>query len=326
MSDRIAVMNRGRVEQVDDAATVFERPATEFVANFMGASNFFAAARARGRRGRASRSTWRRAGRCGFRSTGRGTARREEVRFVVRPEKLDLRARDLSRHGVPSVAVTVEERVYQGISTVWIVRDAADERFVVYEQNEKPFEESARFAVGSRLFVCWNPKHAVHDPNGRRAPRERTSRAPGAGGLRARPARPGSSSASSSFCRSRSSSSSASASARPTAGSSRSRTSEPTSPRASSSPTTPARFHADLPPDLLAVDLDGRRDDRPLPRRSATRSPTTSRWSAPAKRRNLLLGLVVVPVLDELPDPHLRLDVHPADRGPRQQAAHGARA
>ena len=47
MSDRIAVMNRGRVEQMDDAARVFERPATEFVANFMGASNFFAG-RARG--------------------------------------------------------------------------------------------------------------------------------------------------------------------------------------------------------------------------------------------------------------------------------------
>ena len=83
------------------------------------------------------------------------------MRFVVRPEKLDLRPRDLSSHGVPSVPVTVEERVYQGISTVWIVRDRADERFVVYEQNDKPFEESSRFGVGSRLFVCWNPRHAV---------------------------------------------------------------------------------------------------------------------------------------------------------------------
>ncbi len=42
MSDRIAVMSRGRVEQADEAATVFERPATEFVADFMGAANFFA--------------------------------------------------------------------------------------------------------------------------------------------------------------------------------------------------------------------------------------------------------------------------------------------
>ena len=79
----------------------------------------------------------------------------------MRPEKLDLRARDLARHGVPSVAVTVEERVYQGVSTVWTVRDAADERFVVYEQNERPFDQEAKFDVGSRVFLSWNPKHAV---------------------------------------------------------------------------------------------------------------------------------------------------------------------
>jgi spermidine/putrescine transport system ATP-binding protein len=162
MSDRIAVMNRGRVEQADDAATVFERPATEFVAHFMGASNFFAA---RVREVGAGTITLDLAGGGEARVPVNGSGHRyrlsEDVRFVVRPEKLDLRPRDLSRHGVPSVAVTVEERVYQGISTVWIVRDAADERFVVYEQNEKPFEESSRFAAGSRLFVCWNPNHTV---------------------------------------------------------------------------------------------------------------------------------------------------------------------
>jgi len=162
MSDRIAVMNRGKVEQADEAATVFERPATEFVANFMGASNFFAA---RVREAGEGVITLDLAAGGEARIPVNGSSHRyrplDEVRFVVRPEKLDLRPRDLSRHGVPSVAVTVEERVYQGISTVWIVRDAADERFVVYEQNEKPFEESSRFAVGSRLFVCWNPKHAV---------------------------------------------------------------------------------------------------------------------------------------------------------------------
>ncbi len=162
MSDRIAVMNRGRVEQADDAAAVFERPATEFVANFMGASNFFSA---RVREAGADALTLSLAAGGEIRvpvSPGGRTHRPDEaVRFVVRPEKLDLRPRDLSSHGVASVAVTVEERVYQGISTVWIVRDAAGERLTVYEQNEKPFEESSRFQVGSRLFACWNPRHAV---------------------------------------------------------------------------------------------------------------------------------------------------------------------
>jgi ABC-type Fe3+/spermidine/putrescine transport system ATPase subunit len=80
---------------------------------------------------------------------------------VVRPEKLDLRTRDLSGHGVASVLVTIEDRVYQGVSTVWIVRDSAGERFVVYEQNDKPFEESGKFQVGKQAYMCWNPRHTV---------------------------------------------------------------------------------------------------------------------------------------------------------------------
>jgi spermidine/putrescine transport system ATP-binding protein len=162
MSDRIAVMHRGRVEQAGEAPRVFERPATEFVANFMGASNFFA--------GTAGPSD---AGSVGVELAGGGPRMAvpldgaaapkagESVRFVVRPEKLDLRRRDLSARGVPSVPVTVEERVYQGVSTVWTVRDAAGARFTVYEQNERPFEESSRWSAGDRLFLCFHPRDAV---------------------------------------------------------------------------------------------------------------------------------------------------------------------
>lgn len=159
MSDRIAVMNAGHVEQMDSSSQVFEYPQTEFVAQFMGASNFFSATV----RGIAE----------GFLSLamsdgdsftvpdpGRVTTG-EAVRFVVRPEKLDLRSRDLSSHGVPCMPVTIEDRVYQGVSTVWVVTSAASERFVIYEQNEKPFEERGKFAVGGTAYLCWSPRHTV---------------------------------------------------------------------------------------------------------------------------------------------------------------------
>jgi len=160
MSDRIAVMNRGRVEQLDASARVFERPATEFVANFMGGANFFSARVREATEGAVSLSLAA-GGEVRLPISGARYQVGDDVRFVVRPEKLDLRLRDLSGRGVPSVPVTVEDRVYQGVSTISIVRDGADERFTVYEQNERPFDESSRFGVGSRAFLCWNPRDAV---------------------------------------------------------------------------------------------------------------------------------------------------------------------
>ncbi len=92
MSDRIAVMNRGRVEQADDAAAVFERPATEFVANFMGAANFFAA-RVREAADGLLTVALAAGGEARIPVPPASPRHRpgEEVRFVVRPEKLDLR-------------------------------------------------------------------------------------------------------------------------------------------------------------------------------------------------------------------------------------------
>ena len=57
--------------------------------------------------------------------------------------------------------MTIEDRVYQGVSTVWVVTSAAGERFVIYEQNEQPFEERGKFAVGGTAYLCWSPRHTV---------------------------------------------------------------------------------------------------------------------------------------------------------------------
>jgi spermidine/putrescine transport system ATP-binding protein len=160
MSDRVAVMSSGRVEQVDRSAEVFERPRTEFVAEFMGAANFFNAA-VEGVAGGELALSIAGGGRFRVRAPeGFGSAG-GRVRFVVRPEKLDLRAHDLSPRGIPSVRVTVEDRVYQGASTMWVVVADSGERLVVLEQNERPFEERGRFAVGGAAFACWNPRHTV---------------------------------------------------------------------------------------------------------------------------------------------------------------------
>ena len=126
LSDRIAVMDRGRVEQVGSPVAVFETPETEFVARFLGATNVF--------------------------TTENGSGR-----FVVRPEKLALRSAPAP--GEASLPVTVVDRVYHGASTEWIVEDEHGGRFTVLAQNVGGAESS--YSLGSSVFLSWNPQHSV---------------------------------------------------------------------------------------------------------------------------------------------------------------------
>lgn len=161
MSDRIAVMNRGRLEQLDSSHAVFEYPRTEFVAQFMGAPNFFrgvVSSLAQGLLtiGAGADSEIR------VKHNGdHGLQPNDEVRFVVRPEKLDLRTKSGTADGEVSIEVTIEDRVYQGVNTVWVVRSNAGERYLIFEQNERPFHEHGRFKVGGKAFMSWNPQHTI---------------------------------------------------------------------------------------------------------------------------------------------------------------------
>jgi spermidine/putrescine ABC transporter ATP-binding subunit len=163
LSDRMAVMSQGRVAQVGSPAEVFERPETELVADFMGSANFFTAeAREAG------------PGLLGLRlpsgaeiavpapAPPRGPFRPgDAVRFTVRPEKLSLRAEAPAEPQTAAVPVTLEDCVYQGVSTLWMVRGAGGERFTVYAQNGTPVAGLPEARSGSPAFLCWNPLHTV---------------------------------------------------------------------------------------------------------------------------------------------------------------------
>ena len=160
MSDRLAVMNGGRVEQMDAAAHVFEQPLTPFVAEFMGAPNFFAA-KVREVDGAimtvVSRAGFETALLCHGRSYNKGDA----VRFVVRPEKLEMwPAEPPPAEARACMEVTIEERVYQGVSTVWTVRNRAGERMSVYQQNVVR-GAGEEFVVMGKAWVCWDPRHGI---------------------------------------------------------------------------------------------------------------------------------------------------------------------
>ena len=74
---------------------------------------------------------------------------------------MSLRAHPAAPGGAEvSVPVTVEQRIYQGVSTVWTVRTDDGNRLTVYEQNAAPFDETAG-GVGDHRHAWWDARHAV---------------------------------------------------------------------------------------------------------------------------------------------------------------------
>jgi ABC-type Fe3+/spermidine/putrescine transport system ATPase subunit len=160
MSDRLAVMNHGRVEQLDAAHAVFEHPATAFVAEFMGAGNFLSA-RVRDVDGAIATVESPAGFECALLCKGMTCRKGDAVRFVVRPEKLEMwPAEPPPSEARACMEVTVEERVYQGVATVWTVRNSAGERVNVYQQNVAR-GAGDEFPEMGKAWVCWDPRNAI---------------------------------------------------------------------------------------------------------------------------------------------------------------------
>jgi spermidine/putrescine transport system ATP-binding protein len=154
MSDRIAVMNRGRVEQVAGPEEVYERPTTSFVAGFIGVSNLMPA------RVSAPGLVKLDSGPEVPADTG-GLAPGEGCAAVVRPEKLQVTlAGDAPPpDGTPSVEGMVESSVYLGTATQLVVDVGEQVRMTVLVPNA---DESLRQALpggGARVVLSWEAQH-----------------------------------------------------------------------------------------------------------------------------------------------------------------------
>jgi putative spermidine/putrescine transport system ATP-binding protein len=119
MSDRLAVFNDGRIEQVGTPADVYEHPETEFVAGFVGVSNVL---------------------------------ERDGRRFTIRPEKIHMSEDGAGEPGV------VREVVYAGMVTRYIVELDAGGELVVIRQNLETSSEEVLEARGKRVRLDWRPE------------------------------------------------------------------------------------------------------------------------------------------------------------------------
>lgn len=131
LSDRIAVFGAGRIEQVGTPAEIYERPATPFVAGFVGASNLIdgdLAARIIGQDGR----------------------------FMVRPEKIRIvTLSDPVGSGDCTAVGTIRDIVYLGAHTVYGVAVSADRTLSVVAQNVSATANDALAHRGREVRLVW---------------------------------------------------------------------------------------------------------------------------------------------------------------------------
>ncbi len=153
MSDRIAVMNNGKIEQCDDPETVYERPASTFVAGFIGVSNLMPATVT-------SRSEVQIA-------DGPLIATDDAARFspnercfaVVRPEKLTVTTDGTAPDNQPSVDGVVESSLYLGTSTQMAVRVGENVNMTVLVPNASEAARQRLPGGGARVRLSWLPEH-----------------------------------------------------------------------------------------------------------------------------------------------------------------------
>jgi spermidine/putrescine transport system ATP-binding protein len=157
LSDRVAVLHRGRLEQFGSPVEIYEAPRSAFVSDFVGLSNFFEG-RIVGRAGQDLEVES--AG--GLKILARGDAgpRAEAVRLAVRPEKIRLghEADAGARNTFPG---RVRNAVYLGASTNYFVELVSGERVVVNVPNARPGSAAGRLAAGEGVVVAWDPESTL---------------------------------------------------------------------------------------------------------------------------------------------------------------------
>ena len=127
MSDRIAVFNEGRIEQVSPPVELYEHPATEFVAGFVGISNLL---------------------------------EREGTRFSIRPEKVQLLERTASADGLRTERGHIAGIAYAGMITRYTVALEGGGELQVVRQNVEGASVDAS-QQGREVIVGWRPEHTV---------------------------------------------------------------------------------------------------------------------------------------------------------------------
>jgi putative spermidine/putrescine transport system ATP-binding protein len=135
MSDRLAVFNHGKIEQVGTPAEVYERPATSFVASFVGVSNLISG------------------------SIAEKITAAPQV-FSIRPEKIRIIEPDTpTSHDICSIDGTIRDVIYLGMYTRYLVEIDQGFDIVVVAQNLDTTSADMHLVRGRQVRLVWQKEH-----------------------------------------------------------------------------------------------------------------------------------------------------------------------
>ena len=147
MSDRVSVMNEGRVEQIAAPATLYDSPANRFVASFVGEANMLKVA---GVACEGSRVTVRTEEGATLQAPGQEAG--PDCLCMVRPEKMWVAAESATDPGANRLLATVREVVFMGEMTRYALQTDGGVMLVVKQTNRAG---STALAPGDRASVVW---------------------------------------------------------------------------------------------------------------------------------------------------------------------------
>lgn len=141
MSDRIAVFNAGRIEQIGSPREVYESPSSAFVASFLGVSNLISGSSAKELFG-------------------------SEQMVNVRPERIKLSS-EKSRIGAGEIGIkaTITDVAYTGANTLYVLESEAGLRLIATRLNEELPGQDLGLEAGDRVLASFRKEHVAKIPN-----------------------------------------------------------------------------------------------------------------------------------------------------------------
>nr|WP_295740689.1 ABC transporter ATP-binding protein [uncultured Acidocella sp.] len=156
MSDRLAVMSKGRIEQVGTPADVYDHPATEFVASFLGASNLLPGS-ITAQNGAQAQVTLEDGAIITVPRAVLARIEGDKVKIGVRPEKFHvLQPGEPRPEGWNEIEAIAGVSVYLGVSRQYEMESKTGRALSVYAQNSGRQED---IPPGSAVRLTWNPAH-----------------------------------------------------------------------------------------------------------------------------------------------------------------------